>query len=225
MVFKYFSKDPARTDPFTMKKNFPFFFIYRINSKTTTYQNQHCANFTFSFGKTQKHYRSKLKTKNKIFTVLPQSHFLSKLRRCFSFMEVVSRKRDNSCRVLFKIDSTHMATFALGIGGCIEFPVTTKTSSVSLEWSKYTHLLSSSSLPPWYNWTNRCSLSRYAATKQFLWNELNSFELISIKITKLLILYVMYNPLKKRSTSFRTSDIQNKETYIFERLPLSMFYS
>ena len=66
-----------------------------------------------------------LKTENHepLFAEMPQTHFLSKLKQYFSFMENYSKISEDSCSVL-KI-TMHTAIFATGIIGYTEI-LTTK---------------------------------------------------------------------------------------------------
>ena len=56
---------------------------------------------------------------------MPQTQFLSKLKRYFSFMEFLSKNTEDSCLVLIIYNTMHMDTLPSGIKGYIKIPITT----------------------------------------------------------------------------------------------------
>ena len=56
---------------------------------------------------------------------MPQSHFVSKLKRDFSFMDILSKISENSCSVSIKNSTRRMATIPTGVLKNIEIPITT----------------------------------------------------------------------------------------------------
>ena len=63
-------------------------------------------------------------------TEMPQAHFLSKLNRNVSFMEIFSKVSKKSCSVVFGNNSMHMATQPIGIIGYIEILISTVKPSL-----------------------------------------------------------------------------------------------
>ena len=56
---------------------------------------------------------------------MPQIFFLSERNRYFSFMKILWKNSENSCSVVAKNFTLHMATLSKGIKGYIEIPTTT----------------------------------------------------------------------------------------------------
>ena len=86
--------------------------------------------YTFRW-KNQKLYCQGLKIANFFFAEMPQTHFLSKLKRYFSFKEYSSKTSEELCSVK-KIITFHLTTLSTGIVGYIEIPMT--TVKPALEW-------------------------------------------------------------------------------------------
>ena len=59
---------------------------------------------------------------------MPQIPFVSKLKRYFSFIEILSKNFENSCSLLVKNTAMHRATLPTGLRRYIEIAITTVNS-------------------------------------------------------------------------------------------------
>ena len=106
------------------EKDFTFFsFVYQIISKKPAYIYPNTVQtLQFSLKKTK---ASSVKTEKKVlFTKLPQTCFLIKLNRNFSFIEFLSKNTGDACPIINENKTRQMATLPTGKRALIEFSVT-----------------------------------------------------------------------------------------------------
>ena len=136
MKFKHPHKDHSQIDSFiTLKeKNFPFLsFIYQIISKKPTFVSPNSAQTLFFPLKNTTSLLITTEENEELFADVPHTHFLSKLKKYFYFMEILPEKPGSYCSVLVRNNISHMTTLPTGLIGYIEISITTvKTYTLSM---------------------------------------------------------------------------------------------
>ena len=129
MNFKQSFNDQPTIAPFStlVEKIFRFFpFIYQIDSRKPAYNKPNTVKTLRCPLKIPEALFFKSENHESLFAEMPKPHFLSKLKRQFSFfLEVSSKYSENSCSELIENITMHMATLPTGIIGYIAFPITT----------------------------------------------------------------------------------------------------
>ena len=128
-----------------------------------------------------------------LFAEMPQNLFLSKLKRYFSFMQLLSRNSEIFLSVIIKNNAIHIATPPAGTVGYTEIPITIVKPSHyrNSDLNKLIHSVVHTYHPEITEPTN----VHYQGMEQIN----TSFEvnhLICIKIQSLTIFSVMYKQLK-----------------------------
>ena len=140
--------------PLHLKKKVSFLFFSQVNSrKPTSIKSSTVQTLNVPLKETK---TLLLETENieLLFTDKVQTHILSKLQRCFSFMENLPKNSEHSCSVVHKENYKHSYTTFWNTRLFWIANYHNETSSISNKRSKYTHSFGSSYLSHWYNWTN-----------------------------------------------------------------------